>query len=248
MHNLKKFLLLFSILISGCATYETSYRPSGIVIEQELRYLHIQKGSSPRPTVIIAHGCSGSNIPSYQDWLRQVLNWGYNGVMLDSFLPRGYKNCAEVHPNWVSTESRAHDIKNLAEWIRKQPWHTGKIAVLGFSHGGGTVLNFASNKDTYGIDAGIAYYPVCNGLGLNFENPKIPVQVHLAKKDTTTPVHFCGAMKNYDMHMYANARHAFDAYKVDGWYYGHYHAYDLEADVAARNRTREFLAKHLKSD
>jgi dienelactone hydrolase len=246
MHHLQKLLLVFSILVSGCATYENNQKSSGVVIEQELQYAHIQKGSYPRPTVIIAHGCSGSNIPSYQAWVKQVSKWGYNGVMLDSFLPRGYKNCAEVYPNYVSTKSRAHDIKNLAEWIRKQPWHTGKIAVIGFSHGGGTVLNFASNKDTHGIDVGIAYYPVCSGLGLNFENPRIPVQVHLAKKDTTTPVWHCGAMKNYDMHMYANARHAFDIYKVDGWYYGHYHAYDLEADVAARNRTREYLAKHLK--
>jgi dienelactone hydrolase len=243
-----KFLIIISIFISGCSTYTPfqQTQTKGVVIENELKHIKIQHGWNARPTVIIAHGCSGSSVPSYQAWQTQVLNWGYNGVMLDSFLPRGHKICADVHPNYVSTESRAHDLKNLAEWIRKQPWHAGKIAVIGFSHGGGTVLNFASNKDTSGIDVGVAYYPMCTGIGLDFTKPKIPVQVHLAKKDTTTPVWFCGAMKNYDMHMYANARHAFDIYKVDGWYYGHYHAYDLEADVAARNRTREFLAKHLK--
>jgi dienelactone hydrolase len=252
---MKTVLLVCLLVLSGCGSTKpfypdnnTKFYTSGLVIEEQ-PILKVVK-SAPRPTVIIAHGCDGTSNKSYQDWLLEVSNWGYNGIMIDSFQPRGFPNVCYPGPH-VPPEIRSYDIKNIVDYVKKQSWHNGKIALIGFSHGGSTVLNFANNDRVSGIVAAVAYYPSCrtsrfNFIGRNWESPLIPVQVHFGSKDTWTPPEECGDMKNYETYTYKGATHAFDMNFPTRTAYGYYMEYNPSADRLSRVRTKEFLDKHLK--
>lgn len=243
-----KYLLGLVIVctMTGCSSLEL--KSSGVEVEKELKYLTTQTGSSnwPRPTIIIAHGCSGSKVAGYQDWVYNLGNWGYNAIMLDSFLSRGFRSCENRSAPYLSQNVRANDVSNLVKWINKQPWHSGKIGLIGFSHGGGTAINVANNLEVEGISAAVAYYPYCDYIGVNTDNPKIPVLILFGKKDTTTPISRCRLNDKYEKIIYPNAYHSFDTYKVDGMYYGHWHAYDSEANRDSRIRTKVFMDNFLK--
>ena len=254
---MKKTILTicFTLFITGCSTTEpfyptkdTNYYTNGVNIEE--KYLFKEIKHTPRPTVIIAHGCDGTQNHSYKEWLVQVSRWGYNGVMVDSFLPRGFTNLCNNRSSAVNPELRSYDIGKLVDYIKQQPWHTGKIAVIGFSHGGSTVLNLANNDRVGGVDAAVAYYPSCwskryNFIGRDWTKPQFPVQIHFGDKDTWTPPEWCTNIEKYDLHMYKNATHAFDMQFPSRVAYGYYMEYNSEADRLSRNRTKEFLDKHL---
>jgi dienelactone hydrolase len=254
MKNIILILCLASAAV-GCTTIPESYYPTkdtnyhtnGIPIEE--KYIFKEVKNTPRPTVIIAHGCDGTQNQSYKEWLVQVSQWGYNGVMIDSFLPRSFSNLC--HRGYaVNPELRAYDIGKLVDYIKKQTWHTGKIAVIGFSHGGSTVLNLANNDRVSGVDAAVAYYPSCynkyfNFIGRDWSRPQFPVQIHFGDKDTWTPPELCTNIEKYESHMYKNATHAFDMNFPSRVAYGYYMEYNSEADRLSRKRTKEFLDKNL---
>jgi dienelactone hydrolase len=135
----------------------------------------------------------------------------------------------------------------LAGYIRTQSYHRGKIAVIGFSHGGSTVLNVANTNQNV-IDASIAYYPSCHKRfsGLETYHPYIPTQVHLAGRDDWTPVSECDYLPEQEKYLYPYATHAFDMHYPDRVYLGHRMAYDSKADTLAKDRTKEFLSTTLK--
>ena len=239
--------LIFVAVTSGCSSLEI--KSAGVEVEKELKYITTQTSTAhnPKPTIIVAHGCSGTAPFSYKEWVYSIGNWGYNSVMLDSFLARGFSNCERRAPPYLDQNVRARDIANLAQWIKKQPWHTGKIGLIGFSHGGGAAINVANNPEVKDISAAVAYYPYCDLIGIDIKNPKIPVLIHFGKKDTTTPIDRCKINDKYEQIVYPNAYHSFDIYKVDGMYYGHWHAFDLEANMISRQKTKEFMDKHLRN-
>ncbi len=238
--------LVFIIATTGCTSLEL--KSEGVNVDKELKYLTIQTSNTPKPTIIVAHGCSGTVPSSYKEWVYGIGNWGYNSVMLDSFLPRGFSDCEQRRTApYLSQTVRANDINNLVKWIKKQSWHRGKIGLIGFSHGGGTAINVSNNPTVEGISASVAYYPYCDYIGVDLKNPKVPTLVHFGKKDTTTPIHRCNLNDKYEKIIYPNAYHSFDIYKVDGMYYGHWQAFDLEANMISRVKTKEFMDKHLKN-
>lgn len=53
------------------------------------------KGEGPFPAVLMLHGCSGIApfADRYRQWGEDFRHWGYAALMLDSFSPRGLKNC-----------------------------------------------------------------------------------------------------------------------------------------------------------
>ena len=204
--------------------------------------------NSPKPTVIIAHGCDGNENPSYTDWAREINSWGYNTVVSDSFRFRGHSTgtiC--VSPRAVMPETRSQDLAKLAEYIKEQPWHKGGIAVIGFSHGGSTVLHIA-NRDQKSIDAVVAYYPSCitSFTGVYNYQSKIPTQIHLAENDDWTPVSQCSYIPESEKFLYKGATHAFDMQQPDRVYLGHVMKYNKTADTLAKKRTKEFLSTTLK--
>ncbi len=215
----------------------------------------LEKQNIPSPTVIVAHGCDGTDNASYKNWIAEVSSWGYNAIMVDSFKSRGYHNICS-RPSTITPGQRSQDINVLANYIKAQSWHTGKIGVIGFSHGGSTVMNLANNDSVNGIDAAVAYYPSCydkvffgkrhDFIGIPYADPKIPVQIHFAEKDTWTPPKQCVDIKNYEAHTYKNSTHAFDMNLPTRTAYGHYMEYNHSADILSRQRTKEFLDRNLK--
>ena len=43
--------------------------------------------SESAPTVLVAHGCSG-DMPHYHEWAKQISEWGFNALVVDSFTKR----------------------------------------------------------------------------------------------------------------------------------------------------------------
>lgn len=251
-------VLLSLVSLVGCATpnnyyswptKDTNFYFEGVPIEG--KYLYQNVSSSPRPTVIVAHGCDGAGNRSYREWVDILSSWGYNGIMIDSFSPRGYSNMEVCsRGTLVTPEMRSTDINKLISYIKSQPWHKGKIGLIGFSHGGSTAINFANSDRVSGISAAVAYYPSCyntsfNFVGTDWKNPKIPFQVHFGEKDKWTPPEWCDNFEKYEKYYYKNATHAFDMNMPSRTIQGHFLAYDSNADRTSRMRTREFFNKHL---
>lgn len=249
--------LCFTSLI-GCAsqptqtswfTNTTNFYFEGVPIKEE--YLYKRTSKSPRPTVIVVHGCDGIRSPSYKEWVDLLSSWGYNGIMLDSFSARGYFNLEVCsRGNLVTTEMRSTDLEKLTRYIKEQPWHKGKIGAVGFSHGGSTIMNFATNGRVSGIDAGVAYYPTCynksfNLIATDWRNPKFPIQMHFGEKDDWALPAWCENIEKYENYYYKNATHAFDMNLPPRTVVGHFLTYNSSADRLSRKRTKEFFEKHL---
>jgi carboxymethylenebutenolidase len=113
----------------------------------------------------------------------------------------------------------------------------GKVGVVGFCFGGRMSWLAASRLD--GISASVPYYG--GGIpGLASEKPKCPVMLHFGERDQHIPVasveEFKKAHPSLPVYIYA-ADHGFNCNKRG--------SYDAAAAKLARERTLEFLRKHV---
>jgi len=215
----------------------------------------------PKPTVLVGHG-SGGVSPSELNQAFAVFNWGYNAVVVDHYTARGIKVHTGVPVNGGLPNDRAADMIAVAKWVKQQPWHTGKIAIIGFSQGGAGIWALANEKnmrshlaieiaeeDLRLISAGVAMYPACHAT---FASPPIdplfPVQLHLAGSDDLALPHWCETFGNskYDKHIYPGATHVFDFAGVIPNNTRFTHRYDREATELSQSRIKSYLALHLK--
>jgi len=243
--NMNRYLPLALIcLLAGCSSLTTVKDTSG----EPLYISHTYTQTEPKPTVIIAHGCDGLTTSSYNQWARLVHSWGYNTILNDSFSKRWVGDtCGNIGK--VTANERANDMIEIAKFVKQQPWHKGKIAVIGFSHGGSTVLNLAAIKEQTEIAAVVAYYPGCfrSVVGRDISTFYIPAQMHIGLDDDWTAPGYCGDLTRFQGggYLYFGATHAFDMPYPDHYYQGHHIKYDSKADKLAKERTKAFLAKEL---
>jgi dienelactone hydrolase len=97
------------------------------------------RGAGPFSALVVLHGCNGVG-PHYRNWARQLAEWGYVALLVDSFRPR---NVAEVcnHGMLVPPQLQAQDAFSAAEYLRSRgDIRAERVAVIGFSHGGWAVL------------------------------------------------------------------------------------------------------------
>jgi dienelactone hydrolase len=241
MKHMKNILLfLFSVL----------FLISSNVFGIELVY-DVYKVDKPAPTVIIGHACGGLAVGHETSWARQLNRWGFNVVVLDSFTPRRAREVCRL-PMQVPTWSRSEETYKMAEFIKKQPWHEGKVVYIGFSHGGSTAVYMATDRSNKNIDAAVAYYPYCGrdyGREISTSSPRIKLMLALAKRDDWTPYGPClGEDKNLEIHLYENATHSFDQ-QFPGWtstYLGYFMQHDPQANEDSRVATRRFFKKYLE--
>lgn len=120
-------------------------------------------GPGPHPTVILLHGCGGvsPNVPAWATWLRSE---GYASVVLNSFGGRGLRTlCGDSSP--LRPAVRAGDVfAALARLRTMGAVDAGRIAVMGFSHGGSTALAAWAAQGRHPgepVRAFIAFYPGC---------------------------------------------------------------------------------------
>lgn len=221
-------------------------------------------------TVILSHG--SACVPNRRlQWTDLILSWGYNAIVVDHCVKRGVKpHTAQELPANLQVEDRIKDYVAVIDWVRKQPFSNGKVALVGHSRGGEGVLGFvnepvyaskASLQSGYSkiADAVVAYYPSCllgdNGL----KESAVPTLVHHGELDGLTPPINCvhnklaknGKLGNITIEMYPRAFHTFDVNIPDMWAptpRGQVLVASYDAKQAKRSFeiTKNFLDKYLK--
>ncbi len=261
-----KVLFLATALLSGCVTTDSlRYKQLNPMPAEEAKEVALILNTYPlktlSPTVIYAHGCSGLD-GAYLDWKNKLNDWGYNVVQPDSLRSRGLTTYCNVPGS--KNNDRIEDLLKTAEWVKEQPWHKGKIGVIGFSLGAMAALNASSNGgdlyifkpttpfDTYkniNISAAVAYYPLCQP---KHRDAKIPTMILIGDADDWTPPIWCGYIagenEKITLKIYPGVHHAFD---TPGYNqinkFGHMIKYDHQAAIDAEQRTKEFFEKYLKN-
>lgn len=214
----------------------------------------------PKATVIVGHGSSGVTPIEYAQ-ARNAVDWGYNAVVVDHYTARGIKRHTGMRIAGGLPDDRAADMVAVARWVKQQPWHKGKIALIGISQGGAGVWALANERnmrshsaiqvaddDLKLIAAGVAMYPACApDLASPPRDPIFPVQLHIGEADDLALPRWCETFGNskYEKHIYPGATHSFNYAGVIPNNTRFTHRYDYNADKLSQSRIKEFMAKHL---
>jgi dienelactone hydrolase len=112
-------------------------------------YLYPSIGAGRHPAVVFLHGCSGmfdrnTGLISRleRDWASVLNGDGYSVLMVDSFRPRSIdQTCAPATYNPAVVAARPKDACGVLYYLQNQSFVRGdRIALIGWSAGGGTVL------------------------------------------------------------------------------------------------------------
>jgi dienelactone hydrolase len=213
--------------------------------------LYLPAGKGPFPAVVVLHGCNGVS-PHYRLWAQRLMSWGYMTLLVDSFRPRGFTNVCN-QGMLVPAELRARDAFAAAEYLRSLAnVRADRVGVIGFSHGGWTVMQIVQTKaDFKPFAAAVAFYPWC-------ASPEAPLTtdtlVLIGDADDWTPAERCEsfrALARTDGHVlrmkiYPGALHAFDNKLARKQLFaGHWIGGQPEGADGAIAETRAFLAERL---
>lgn len=175
------------------------------------------EGAGPFPAIIVLHDCGGISQKD-RDWAKRLTTWGYVAIIPDSFGSRSHGAlCADVEK--VGAHQRVQDTIGTAEHLATLPYvQKGNIGVLGFSHGGWTIMKGVQQDaywSAYGIKGAVAYYPYCTAPQDN--NVALPLRILIGEKDDWTTPERCRAVqagaKNPSLIQatyYPDAYHSFD--------------------------------------
>jgi dienelactone hydrolase len=201
-------------------------------------YLYPSIGAGRHPAVVFLHGCSGMFDRSTglisrleRDWASVLNGDGYSVLMVDSFRPRSIdQTCAPATYNPAVVAARPKDAYGALYYLQNQSFVRGdRIALIGWSAGGGTVLR-AIPQQSGGrpaslpqgdFRAAVAFYPaLCSDQREAASwTSNIPLLVLFGAADVWTPLAPCqnfiaGALargSRIELHTYPGAYHAFDA-------------------------------------
>lgn len=192
----------------------------------------------PWPLVIGLHGCgglwnaAGDLDRRSRDWADRLTAQGYAVLYPDSFTPRGHRQVCTIPTGQRTVRSgreRPHDVWGAVRWAQANPdIRPGKIALIGWSHGGSTVLYsiwpgsraWASAPPIRPVTA-IAFYPGCRAP-LNESrgwSAGLPLTILIGEEDDWTPANWCQdlaaqeevAERPMTLVTYPGAVHGFDA-------------------------------------
>ena len=214
------------------------------------------EGSGPFPAVVLMHGCSG---PRYWGniWADRLNAWGYVTVQVDSFGPRGRPEgvCGEGFV--VSGDMRALDAHAAKRYLAQLPFvDVRRLAVMGMSHGGWSAL--AAVENSYFTEqtrpdpfkAAVAFYPWCPSHLYRLDAPAL---ILIGEDDDWTLPWRCQNMElvgesafEITLKVYPDTAHVFDIDLPERTYRDHVLRYNPEATLDAIERTKQFLAAHLK--
>ncbi|MDT8331886.1 dienelactone hydrolase family protein [Roseomonas gilardii] len=232
-----RWLALLACLLSGLAASRPAVAapepitfpgPDGL----PLRALLVLPGDGrPGVPVVALHGCGGlggpdrpMHLPAREaDWAARLAAAGHPVLFPDSFGPRGVAEVCHGGERGIQPENlRREDALAAAVWAERQPWVLpGGVTLLGWSHGGSTVLaavNRAFGPVPEGLILGaVALYPGCvrTGRALPPFDPASPVLMLLGGADGWTPARFCEALARQagpvvESVTYPGAEHGFD--------------------------------------
>jgi dienelactone hydrolase len=201
--------LLFGLLALSLPTCARS--------ETEPYRMLVPHGDGRHPAVLLVPGCSGfvasNGINSYDERAEELQAAGNVVVFVDFVGRRNLRDCAHV-----SHAEVGQDILEAATWVRDQPGvDADRIAVIGWSYGGGGVLAAltAMSPGTPIIAKAVMYYPDCRGTKPWSASRVAALMLLGAIDDVARPAVCDAAMKGVSPDRlrtitYPNARHAFD--------------------------------------
>jgi dienelactone hydrolase len=195
-------------------------------------------GTGPRPAVITLHGCGGlldrkGALPRNRHRVAEYFNVeNMHALAVDSFTPRGEKSICETPDaqRRIQHEDRREDVFAAIRWLAQQPEvDTTRIAVVGNSNGGGTVLSVMDRTDRRvqaepkQPRAAVAYYPPCRRYAdmWNYEI-SAPLLLMIGESDDWTPPAHCVRLHAkvkraqpdalFELVLYPDSHHGFDGY------------------------------------
>jgi dienelactone hydrolase len=203
--------------------------------------LYRPQGDGPFPAVVGLHGCSGLVYPrgrwrdtvlaNFADWAERLSAAGYVVLLPDSYGPRGFQELCSIKDRTDMSRARIYDAYGALVWLQKQPFVApNRVALMGWSHGGGTVMRSIAAKSEarpaslpHGdFRAAVAFYPGCpdpkRSSGRDWRSIA-PLLVLIGEAEDWTPVQPCrtlaaAAAKRGDditVRLYPGAYHAFDS-------------------------------------
>jgi dienelactone hydrolase len=215
----------------------------------------------PRPAVLLFHGCGGPRdygLPRAQYLVEQ----GYVAVLIDSYTGRGVDWELSCAGRVLPGSQRAADVLVALDFARQHPAIDGnQLFVMGYSHGGWTILEALANGDELppglidspgdhlrGLRGLIAWYPYC-GFAAEYTSgwdSDTPVLMLLAAEDNTTAAepcvdiarHHAAQGKPVTWQVYPGVDHGFDV--QEDWV----RVYDPEVHRQALQEQSEFLSRY----
>jgi dienelactone hydrolase len=178
--------------------------------------------------VVLMHGCSGLPTRSVTSWKPLLLSWHYATFVVDSFAGRGLRDVCANALRLTGAERIPDAYGALALLARHPRIDAGRVALMGFSHGGIATLGASSTwaRRHFAPPEGptfrvfIPFYPYCNAIVPEMtQGIAAPVRVHIGELDDWTPARSCvelgdlAQLQGYDLQVtvYPGARHGFDA-------------------------------------
>ena len=232
----RQFIFLLTSFPLWCFAQvpEVIFIPSadGTVLKAHVQHPAGTPTNRPRPVVVALHGCSGlysttganqGNLnPRHSGMAQLIADNGYSIVFPDSFSTRGETSlCSQKFDVRVIKQShRSDDVDGVLLWLSSQNWaDTAKIALLGWSHGGTTVLS-STDKNRQKVTArdiqpsvAIAIYPGCSDSLKSNYRPQVPLVMMLAELDDWTPPGPCielAKKTGVELYVYPESYHDFD--------------------------------------
>ena len=227
-------------------------------------------GDGPFPAIVVTHSCGGVDTRALRERMQELLEAGYLVLMLDSFKPRGQKDCRNsVVRNplvWRDTLDALAHLHTLKEVDKS------RIYQVGYSMGAFTAAVVASPSvhayfgSPHRFRASVGWYGSCGFQAspsapvshfLRFDTDR-PVLLLMAEADRETPLKpFCyplmadlkAAGRPVNWHLYGNdVTHAWDVragYSMTtGFGETVVNRFDAEATRDATRRTLAFLRTH----
>jgi dienelactone hydrolase len=209
-----------------------------------ITHLFRPPGDEPRPAVVMMHGCSGllgkngRFRPIYRAWAREFLHRGYVVLVVDSATSRNFgQTCSRSEARRTMWRDRPKDAYAALQYLQAQPFvKADRVALVGWSQGGGAVLLTVSDKSigrpaqlATDFAAAVAFYPgACaekwqtqpfTAVAPQSWATHVPLLVLFGEDDTWTQLKPCedflSAAKArgsaIELKTYAHAVHAFDA-------------------------------------
>lgn len=168
-------------------------------------YLSVPAGDGPFPAAILMHGCTGleresASMPwrGLNDHARFLNDHGYVTLIVDSHGSRGIRVPAAWHDSCRDGKGfreRVGDAYGAAAYLESLPVVAkGRIALIGLSQGGSTVLNSLAVAEQYRrkprLSAGVAIYPDCI-FGGHPQAFYAPILILAPELDDITPLPEC---------------------------------------------------------
>jgi dienelactone hydrolase len=219
-----------------------------------LGYLARPDGAGPFPAVVVLHGCAGFYSPNaaIADDLKSE---GYVALAVDSLGPRGISHqCGGLFIE------QAIDAYAALKYLSQQPFvDPGRVAVLGYSMGGGSALDdvqrgFINRLFPEKFAAAIAYYPWCRGRSAMVD---APTMILIGAADDWTLAEGCRELvaqphdggAPVDLTVYLGAHHGFNFRGLQPGIrrFGHWLEYNEPAATDAWEKVRAFLAANLRT-